>query len=223
MLCPNSNYPITQEDFACIGDVATHCDNKKLCIGIDESAIFDMSALFCDEWPQLLEIIREIADYKDAYEAYLIALAECEADPECTTPPDEPTQPEDYTAKLNLVCGGEFEGCNGKNYTHLGLKRMWVYYAYARYVVINPYTDTAGGLVQKTNEFSIPVPMKEYQQVSERYRTMGYETFKLVSQAVKNSGLIDNAQCRCGKCGNTKAKGFGFSSSVIKKQYGRLR
>lgn len=217
-MCPNNQYPITQVDFACIGDVATHCDNKKLCIAIDESAIFDMSQLFCDNWNALLAIISEVYQYQEAYALYMEELAACEANPNCTTPPIQPMEPDDYTAKLNLVCGGAFTGCNGKELHHLGLVRAWVYYAYARYVLINPYSDTANGLVQKTNEFSLPVPMKEYQQVADRYRTMGFETYKLVAQAVKNSGLVDNAQCGCGYCGQTKAKGYGIQSSIIRKK-----
>ncbi|MCQ4154543.1 hypothetical protein NNL19_02880 [Riemerella anatipestifer] len=61
-----------------------------------------------------------------------------------------------------------------------GFKTVWVYYAYSRYVLINNYNDTANGLVQKNNEWSIPTPLKEITDISNNYRVMGKEAFESV-------------------------------------------
>lgn len=226
-MCNNEDNIIVQSDFDCIGQVATHCDMSKLCIGINEAQTFDLSELFCGFWDYIVEANNEVEAYDTAYAAYLIELAACEADPECTTPPVAPIEPENYDLNKNLICGGEYESCSGKTRKHLGVKRILVYYSYARYVMLNPYNDSPTGLITKINEFSLPMPLKEVQMISDRYRTMGYESFKKTQSFLcKNKEVFvdfDSRECvGCGCGGNcdekTKAKGYGFKSSVIEKR-----
>jgi len=227
MICNTENPIINQPDFDCIGQVATHCDLSKLCIGINQAEKFDMTELFCGFWDYILTANAEVNEYDALYQVYLVELAECEADPDCTTPPFEPVEPENYELNKNLLCGGKYESCNGKNRTHLGVKEMFVYYSYARYVIINGYNDTPTGLVTKTNEFSLPVPLKEVQMRSDNYRTMGYTAFKGIQNFIcKNKDVFtdfDSRECKgCGCGGNcdekTKAKGYGMKSSIVKKE-----
>lgn len=219
MQCNNENILIEQSDFECVGQVAKHCDLPKLCIAIGEAQEFDLSELFCDFWNEIIDIWDEI-------DLYQIALAEYEAcidegDEECV----EPEEPSNYDLKLNLICGGSFESCGGKVRNHLGIKRILVYYSYARYTLINPINDTPNGGVTKTNDFSIPTPLKELQSVADRYRTMGYESYKKTlnficsnRQSFTFDGDCKECGCTCERCnGRTKAKGYGFKGSIISK------
>lgn len=225
-MCPNNNQPIQQSDFDCVGMVAKHCDLPKLCIAITEASDFDMSEQLCDFWPQALAIIQEVKEYQDAVIA-------CEQNPDCTVPP---TAPDNYAAKLNLVCGGSYTGCNDKIRSHFGLVRAWVYYAYSRYVILNSFNDTPNGTVQKTNEFSIPTPLKEKQSFADKYRSMAFESIKktLAYACTEKELFTELSVDQCGKCGcgsdcnseSSMTKGYGFRSSTIRKEipgYGRLR
>lgn len=216
-MCENEQNMVDKTDFNCIGQVAAHCDNEKLCIAIGEAQEFDLSELFCGFWDTIVEIWEEL----EAYDAAVIA---CEEDPECTTPP---TPPENLEEKRSLICGGEFTGCNDRTRRHMGVKRILVYYAYSRYIVINGFSDTASGMVRKTNEFSIPTPLKEMQSFADKYRTMGYESCKkTLSFLCINKEIFTTFDsnvcepCGCGgKCDNsTKAKGYGIRSSTITKK-----
>lgn len=214
---------IVQSDFDCIGQVAKHCDNEKLCIAIAEAQEFDLAELFCGFWDDIIAIWDELL----AYDAAVIA---CELDPDCETPP---TPPENLEQKRALICGGEYTGCNNNVRKQRGVKRILVYYAYSRYLVLNGFTDTPSGAVRKTNDFSIPTPLKETQSFADKYRTMGYETFKKVRSFLcvekdifTTFESVDCEPCGCGgKCsGETKAKGYGLRSSIItKNNYHGLR
>jgi len=228
-MCQNEDNIIEKADFACIGDVATHCIVDKLCIAIGFAQEFDLSELFCDFWQDILTIIAEVDEYDEAYAEYLVELAECDLDPECTTPPVEPVEPENYLLKKNLVCGGTFETCNGKTRSHQGVKRIAVFYSYARYILINSTSDTAAGKKTLNNEFSIPVPRKELKEESDMYRTMGYESYKKTKAflCASRETFTEFDSCGCGTCScgggcesKTKAKGYGFNSSNIKKNIG---
>ena len=192
MICED-NILLTNEDFQCIGQVAKHCDNQKLCISIKESRDFDLLNLFCNEfWDLALENYDSIDDLW-----------------------------------INVWCGGNYTSLCGKKERHFGLKRIWVYYAYSRYIILNSYNDTATGIKQKTNDFSIPTPLKELQAYENKYRNMGFETFELTKKylcSVKDSFFIDlclKCECECGGCGCEKcgktSKNRGFSSSIITK------
>lgn len=195
-----------QNDFECVGMVAKHCDFSKLCIAEDESINFDLSGLFCDFWEQIKTYWEEV----DVFDA----------DPEST-------EPEDYELKKNLIYGGSFLGCNNSQSNHLGIKRILVYYTYARYVIINGFNDTPVGVVQKTNDFSIPKTIKELELFADKYRTMGYESFKKTLNFICHNRTVfsdfnhkDCSKCgyACERCkGGTKAKGYGIKSSIISR------
>ena len=67
--------------------------------------------------------------------------------------------------KLNLIQGGVYVGCNGKNKKHSGIRDLLAYYSYSRYVIINGYSDTATGLKQKTDSFTLPIPLKRIRTI----------------------------------------------------------
>lgn len=72
--------------------------------------------------------------------------------------------PREYTAKE-------------KTYRHEGVKNILLYFAYSRYVVLNGFNDTPTGHVTKTNEFSIPKPLKELNTFADKYREMAISLY----------------------------------------------
>lgn len=219
MQCNNEEILIEQKDFECIGEVARHCDLSKLCIAIGEAKEFDMSELFCDFWTTILDIWDEIDLYQTALSEYNDCVDAGGVD--CIVP----VEPIDYDLKLNLICGGSFQSCNGKLRNHLGIKRIWVYYSYAKYVQVNQFDDTPNGLVNKTNDFTVQVQQPALNQVSDRYRSMGYESFKKTLNFICNNKVTFDFEGECGGCGcgddhcgrKTKAKGYGWKGSIISK------
>jgi hypothetical protein len=216
MLCNNETISLEQSDFDCVGQIAIHCDLPKLCIAINESRDFDLSNLFCD-WSSIADIWEQVQEYQTA-------LAECEADPDCTTPPVEP---DDYDTKLALICGGNYTTCSGKVKKHFGVKRLWVYYAYSRYLLINEFNDSPVGNKTKTNDFSLPKSLKEIELFADKYRTMGYDSYKQTEHFIcanktvfESFNLCDCKSCGCGdeNCGFTKAKGYGIRGRNISKK-----
>ena len=224
-MCNNEENIINKNDFDCIGQVAKHCDNDKLCISISEAQEFDLSGLFCDFWQYILSVVQELKDYDALLLIYNNAVTACDSDQTCIDGLTVPTEPDNYDLKVNLICGGEYAGCNEKIRTHKGVKRILVYYAYSRYLLINGFNDTPSGSVTKTNDFSIPKPLKEIQSFADKYRTMGYESFKkTVAFICNNKDVFTEFSGDCGTCGcggscekSTKAKGYGFRSSIITK------
>ena len=225
-MCDNEYNIIIQSDFDCIGVVAKHCDNAKLCIAISEAQDFDLSELLCGMWDYVLSVNASVVEYDLLYDAYLIELAACEENPDCDTPPVAPVEPLDYDLNKQLLCGGSFVGCNDRVFKFKGVKQILAYYAYSRYLILNGFNDTAVGSVRKTNEFSIPTPLKEVQSFADKYRTMGYESAKKLFPFIcaNKDVFVDLDEKHCGgcACGNgcnsaTKAKGYGFKSSIIKK------
>lgn len=181
---------LVQSDFACIAQLATHCDTQKLCVAVEEAKIFDMEPTLCD------------------------LMLDVEANWDNTAEPWN-----------TLINGGDYLGCNGKTKRHLGLKRVFVYYTYARYSVLNSFNDTPNGSVTKTNNFSIPKPLKEIESFSDKYRSMAYRTWKGVEAYLcVNKDLFDNfnsydcKKCGCnGTCNSDKIKGYGFKGSNVSK------
>lgn len=126
----------------------------------------------------------------------------------------------------DLINGSTYSGCNGREVTHAGIKEVLVYYAYARYLIINKTDDTASGTVQKTNQFSMPTPLKEIYAISNRYRIMGEQLWKEVESFIcvnrsdyPNADFANCQSCGCnGSCGTyTNTRGFGISSTNISK------
>lgn len=204
---------LQQSDYNSIGIVATHCDTRKLTIAENEALNFDLKELYCDFWNDLVTMWEEVI-------AYQIALAECEANPECTTPP---TEPDNYTYKLNLLNGGTYLNCGGKERRFEGVKKVLAYYSYSRYIILNGFNDTPTGVVHKTNEFSLPTPVKDLQAFADKYRNMGFASFKdTVGYLCANRDYFTWTDCKlcgcgCSKCSGTIAKGYGLKGRTITK------
>jgi hypothetical protein len=206
-------------DYNCIGIVAQHCNIEKLCIAENEAEQFDVSQLYCSNWMDILTIWNEINDYR-------IALAECEAEePPCENPP---TEPDDYALKVTLIDGGVYEGCNGKEATQQGVKKVLTYYSYGRYTILNGFNDTSTGMVTKTNDFSVPKTLKELEGFADKYRNMGLisfeNTIKFLCANKETFTWFNSVDCKykCGcdcnsNCGGTKARGYGMRSNNISK------
>ena len=192
--------------YNCIGILAKHCDLSKLCVAENEASNFDLAELFCDFWVEIEQINAEIIAYDNA-------------------DPQPPEPPENYTEKKALLDGGNYTDCGGKLRPFEGIYKIMAYYSYARYVMLNGFNDTATGLVQKTNEFSIPIDQKALNNFSDKYRNMGLISFERTQRYIcQNTTIFDYTHCpkdKCGcgsdKCGGTKAKGYGFRSSNVNK------
>jgi len=208
---------LIKEDYSCIGVIANHCDNTKLCVAENQADEFDLSELYCDFWIDINAIWDEI-------DAYQLAVIECEENPDCTTPPTEPIN---YDLKRKLIFGGDYNICNGKTRKQGGVKKVLTYYSYARYVILNNINDTPTGLVQKINDFSIPTDLKVIKDNSDMYRNFGFKTYSdTIGFLCANKSVFTDFQsdkckgCGCGsdECGGTKAKGFGIRTSNIDKR-----
>lgn len=192
--------------YNCIGILAKHCDLSKLCVAENEASNFDLAELFCDFWVEIEQINSEIIAYDNAEEP-------------------KPPIPENYTEKKSLLEGGNYTDCGGKLRPFEGIYKIMAYYSYARYVMLNGFNDTATGLVQKTNEFSIPIDQKALNNFADKYRNMGLISFERTQRYIcQNVSVFDythcpTGDCGCGsnKCGRTKAKGYGFKSSNVNK------
>lgn len=194
------------QQYNCIGILAKHCDLSKLCVAENEASNFDLAELFCDFWIEIEQIDTEVKAYDD-------------------TPEPKPTPPVNYTEKKILLDGGTYTDCGGKLRPFEGIYKTMAYYSYARYVMLNGFNDTATGLVQKTNEFSIPIDQKALNNFSDKYRNMGLISFERTQRYIcKNIDIFDYSHCpkdKCGcgsdKCGGTKAKGYGFKSRNVNR------
>src|SRR6476620_5288673 len=120
--------------YNCLGIIAQHCDLSKLCIAENEASSFDLAELFCDFWADIEAINNEIKAYDEV------------DDP-------KPEKPENYDLKKSLLEGGTYTDCNGKTKPFEGVYKILAYYSYSRYIILNGFSDTPNGLVQKTNEF----------------------------------------------------------------------
>ena len=218
MNCENLTNYISQSDFDCVGLVASHCDLKKICIATEESKVFDIIPLFCFDF------------VNDILENWNI--------PPTTPNPDfidiENTPDEleeipnpDFEKYQKLICGGNYTDNKGRQHFNMGFKKVWIYYAYARYILINQVNDTANGTVRKQNDWSVPTPLKEVNDISNKYRNMGKAAFESVQEFLcqnqvdypKFDACNCKKQCGCsGKCtcGKTK-KMTGFKFSTVRK------
>lgn len=197
---------LNQLDFKCVGLVAQHCNTSKLCIAESEAILFDLNGLFCDFWITIENIIKEIEIYE-------------------LNPSD--AHPENYELKKNLINGGSFTSCNEQASNHVGIKQILTYYTYARYILINSFDDTPSGHKTKTDDFTIPKTIKELELFADKYRSMGFESFKRTSNFLcHNKDVFQGfnhkecakCSCECNSCsGTTKAKGYGFKSSIIRR------
>ena len=145
---------LNKSDFSCVGMVTASCDLQKLCIAVEEAKLFDLEPVLC------FGFLTDI-------------FAKWEALP--TDPSAELTPEQQQT--YDLINGSTYlVGSQTKR--HLGIKRVWIYYAYAKYLIINAHSDTPNGLVNKQNEWSMPVPLRELNDLSNKYKNMGRETLQ---------------------------------------------
>jgi len=128
-----------------------------------------------------------------------------------------------YEPFNSLINGGTYEDCQEKERHHLGIKRVLVYFSYARYLMINSWNDTPNGHVTKNNPFSIPKPLKEIESFSNRYRDMAFKTWEHVKKYLcanrESFPCFDASECKCA-CGNgcgRSEKGFGVRGSTVTK------
>lgn len=198
MNCENLTNYISQSDFDCVGLVAKHCDLSKLCIATEEAKTFDIIPLFCFDF------------VNDVLENWNLE-----------------SESENFTKYQQLICGGNYTDANGKLHQNLGFRKVWIYYSYARYLLINQFNDTANGTVQKQNEWSIPTPLKEVNDISNKYRNMGKSAYESVmgylcankSDFQKFDACNCKLSCGCSgscNCGKTK-KLTGFKFSTVTK------
>lgn len=185
---------INQLSFKGIANVAVHCDLNKLDIAINEAEIFDLQNYFCDSWAEIITVWDEVKD--DSEDAL----------------------------KINLIKGGSYLNCSDKTMHHVGIEKVWCYFAYSRYLMLNHYNDTPSGSVEKKNDFSIPISIKEVQPFSNKYRDMGLASMERVKDFIcRNNDTfnfdLECGDCKCVKCtGEAQALGWGFKSKTIKKK-----
>lgn len=197
---------LQSNQYNCLGIIAKHCDTSKLCIAENEASNFDLAELFCDFWVEIETFADEVQAYDNA-------------------PEPKPDQPENYTEKKALLEGGDYSDCSEKLRPFEGIYKTLAYYSYSRYIVLNGFSDTPNGLVQKTNEFSIPKSLKELEMFADKYRNMGKISFERTQRYIcQNKEIFDYTHCpkdKCGcgsnKCGGTKAKGYGLRSRNVSK------
>lgn len=212
MNCENLTNYISQSDFDCVGLVASHCDLKKLCIATEESKTFDLIPLFCFDF---------VNDVLNNWNISPTLPEPTEENPENTIPNPK------FEKYQKLICGGNYEDKNGRLHFNMGFKKVWIYYAYARYVLINQINDTANGTVRKQNDWSVPTPLKEVNDISNKYRNMGKVAFESLQEFLcqnkddypKFDGCDCKKQCGCAgacTCGKTN-KLTGFKFSTVKK------
>ena len=212
MNCENLKNYISQSDFDCVGLVATHCDLKKLCIATEESKVFDIIPLFCFDF---------VNDVLENWNISPTLPDPTEENPENTIPNPE------FEKYQKLICGGNYEDGNGRQHFNMGFKKVWIYYAYARYILINQVNDTANGTVRKQNDWSVPTPLKEVNDISNKYRNMGKAAFESLQEFLCQNQSVypkfDDCNCRkkcgcSGKCTCVKTKKLtGFKFSTVKK------
>ena len=210
---------VQQNDFKMIGQLAVHCDKEKLLIAITEAQDFDLSELFCDWWASF-EVIFQMGDFNEDFNSDFSRYIEEYS--ELFNPDIDVVEQSVFWD--NLMNGGNYTDCKGRQKKHFGMKRIICYYAYSRYVLLNGFNDTATGMKEKTNSFSIPKSLRELEQFAEKYRNMGYEAYKrtldFLCQNTEKIKFTDSDCKGCGcafNCDNTQSstKGFGFRSRII--------
>lgn len=169
---------ISKEDFACIGQVAKHCDWEQLCIYIREQqnlsllpkigqCLYDKLLKYCEGWH---------VDGKDVL--------------------------------MSVWNGGRYKGCDGNDKVHFGLKRVLVHWAYGAYVLRHGLVDTPFGMVKKLNQDSIPVEDKLLEALNREHRNNASYYYAMTNDficSMKDCAPLDECyqcgcSCQCGYC-----------------------
>jgi len=126
-----------------------------------------------------------------------------------------------------LVYGGTYQNCRENTITFQGLKNALVYFSYSRYIMINSFDDTPNGQVTKTNQFTLPKPLKEMESYSTKYKNLGLITYKEAMAFVcknkdatefKSYDFRNCKKCTCSACEpKTKGRQFGLRGHNVTK------
>lgn len=187
---------IGSEDLKKIGIVATHFNSQKLDVAIQEAMKWDLPPLLKD--------------------FHLIEKAVIDETPEILFKEDEYSE-DRYN---ELMDGAFFDNCDA-TVRHYGIKSIVAYFAYARYLILNGFNDTLNGMVQKTNDFSIPKPLKELEQFADKYRNFGTNSAKFTNSYIfHNKDILTIStynSCGCGVGSIERNKGYGISAKNINR------
>lgn len=218
---------INIRDFGCVGVVTSSCNTSKLCIAINDAMSFDLEGLLCyDFMHDIISHWREINSLKAEQADLAIKLKKQEISQEEYDEAIIPvsTKLSDLEPYINLIEGSVYQDCSDKHQRHLGIRTLWVYYAYANYIKINPFDDTPNGLVHKASEFSLPVPVNELNSFSTSYRNRAKIAFDKIKEYLcihkdlftKFDACDCALSCGCSgacSCGGTKKiRGFKYKS-----------
>ena len=221
---------INNKDFACVGVVTSSCNMSKLCIAINDAMSFDLEGLLCydfmhdilEQWREINRLNAEQAVLDKKLQAEEISQEEYDAASAVIS-----DSLEDLQVYADLINGSVYEVA-GKSQRHQGIKTLWVYYAYANYIKINPFDDTPNGLVHKASEFSLPVPVSELNSFSTSYRNRAKIAFDKIQHYLcinkdfftKFDACGCSLDCGCSgscSCGSPK-KIRGFKYKSVKKR-----
>ena len=203
MSCELEDLLIDRIDFDCIGQVAKHCDWNQLCVFIREQQ--NLSLL-----PKLGQCL---------YSMILCWKAK-EAGGECDYTPDQLSTIE------NIFCGGKYEACDGTEKRHFGVKRMLVHYAYGAYIYRHGYQDTPIGVVQKTNQDSLPAPLNELRNINKEHRNNAEYYWEMTKDYLCTLKDVDpfgkcicdcGCSCTCRHCQGKTKQNRGVSFGNISK------
>jgi hypothetical protein len=128
---------------------------------------------------------------------------------------------------ISLVNGGTYTNCRGNAISFQGLKIALIYFSYSRYIIINSYDDTPNGQVTKTNQFTLPKPLKEMEAYATKYKNLGLTAFNgstaylcqfKADTRFKSYDFTKCKICTCNACKpQTKGRQFGLRGQNITK------
>lgn len=142
------NQYISPPDFKTVGIVANTCNFDKLNQAIEEALQFDLIHVFGYGFIKLLLDNWEVQNTGDNVKDQIVKL---------------------------IIEGGEYiipDSNPKKVCSFQGVKKIWLYYAYSKYVHINQFDDTPTGLKYKVSQFSEGVGMKELTSLSNKFKNM---------------------------------------------------
>lgn len=183
---------IDQSDFDCVTQVARHCDWDQLSMFIREQQ--NLSLL-----PKIGAcLFDKLLSYCQGY-SIKGDIGSCGQ--------------EERDVIKHLFIGGRYLACDGKTIKmHFGLKRVLVHWAYGAYIYRHGIVDTPFGPVQKINQDSVPIDLKELSKVNIENRSNAEFYFEMTRdflcsikdcEAIKDCNICDCIKdCRCNTCCN---------------------
>ena len=193
---------LTIDDFKIV-EIAQHCDWDKLNIAIDDALKFDLPGITEEYYGLILdafnkEVNKVSSEFSDNFST-------------------------DFDTD-DLINGTNYK-CGNRTINFLGLKDMLVYYSYANYLMNSTMNDSGIGFVKKTDQFSVPTPLKDIKEFVNSYRNRGYAIFKQLKKYVCHIPELANEynlslNCDCG-CKNdnhfTEKRIYTFRPKIIKR------